>query len=301
MLGLNFKREKKDILKRAPGKSRISIFFELFFRKLWGLCKVNLLYVLTMLPTFVVTMFAVGILSSRITEFFAPMLAEGMGLTLADMANQELSLAIIIFDIMTRIVLSVAFVVFLGMGPVTAGITYILRNYAREEHTWLWSDLWRNIKANFKQSTVLWMMDIAVFIALVVAFSFYISMGGAALYLVYGLVFVTIMYLMMHIYVYQIMVTFKLPFKDVLKNALLMSLQTVPQNLLMIVILSAIHIGLPYFGMTTGSIMTVFPVFLLLEALLLIAASGFMTNFFIYPTVEKYIKQAENIDDSLGE
>ena len=296
MFGLNFKKEKKDILKRPPGRSRISIFFELFFRKIWGLCKVNLLYILAMIPTFIITMFAVGILSSRITEFIAPMLAEGMGLSTINMANEEFALTIIVFDIIVRFVLSILFVVFLGMGPVTAGITYILRNYAREEHTWLLSDLWRHAKSNFVQALLLWVLDMVVFFALVVAFDFYSSLDGAAFYLVYVLIFVAIMYLMMHLYVYQVMVTFKLSFKDVLKNAMFMALQTVPQNLLMIAILAFIHIAIPYFGITTGSMTTAFPIFLLIEALFLVATSGFMTNFFIYPTVEKYIRQAERVD-----
>ncbi len=297
MFGLNFKKEKKDILKRPPGRSRISIFFELFFRKLRDLCKANLLYVLAMIPAFIITLFVVGILSSRITGFFAPMLAEGMELAAADIANEEFSLAVIVLDIMIRFVLATAFTVFLGIGPVTAGMTYILRNYAREEHAWLWNDLWRNAKTNFVQSMIIWVLDIAVLVVMVVAFDFYLSLSGAASYLIYGLVFIAVMYLMMHLYVYQIVVTFRLPLKDVLKNAMLMALQTVPQNLLMIVILALIHIGIPYFGLVSGSIMTTFPVFLLLEALILIAASGFMTNFFIYPTVEKYIKQAERVDE----
>ncbi len=303
MFGLRFKREKKDILKRPPGRSGIFVFFELLFRKFWGLCKANLLYVLVMIPAFAVTLFVVGILSSKITAFFTPMLAEGMGIAAVDMANEDLALSVIVLDVMFRMVLSVTFTVFLGMGPVTAGITYILRNYAREEHTWLWNDLWRMIKSNFIQSTLLWVLDIAVFVALVVAFDFYVSLGGVGLYLVYVLIFVAIMYLMMHLYVYQVMVTFRLSFKNVLKNSMLMAIQTVPQNLLMIAVLALLHLGIPYFGLAAGNITTAFPLYLLMEALFLLAVSGFMTNFFIYPTVEKYIKQAEcsNKADTLDE
>ena len=36
-------------------------------------------------------------------------------------------------------------------GPAKAAMKYITRNYARDEHVWLWSDFWSAFKTNWKQ------------------------------------------------------------------------------------------------------------------------------------------------------
>ncbi len=288
----NYNKPGKGVQKRDPNQPRTSLFFELFFRKLWDLCKVNLLYILLMLPTFIVTMLIVGIITSRLTEVAAPIFAQMMGLGAADLSNLELTTSLIGFDLGARVILAALFTIFLGQGPATAGITYVLRNYGREEHAWLWSDTWRNIKSNFKQAIALWFMDLAVFFVMVVAFGFYAASASWGLAATCVLAFIVALYLMMHIYVYQIMITFELPFKHVIKNSVIMSIMTAPKTLLMLLILAVVHIGLPclIFAVSKSGIGLI--IFILLEIIFLPAASAFTTNFFIYNTVEKYIKQA---------
>ncbi len=301
----NYNKPGKGVQKRDPNQPRTSLFFELLFRKLWDLCKVNLLYVLLLIPTFIITMVIVGVVTSRFTELAAPILANIMGLETADLSNMQLSTSLIGFDLGARIVLAVLFVIFLGSGPATAGITYVLRNYAREEHAWLWSDTWRNIKSNFKQSMGLWLLDLAVFFVMVVAFDFYAKAGGWGTVATYVLLCIATMYLMMHIYVYQIMITFELKFRHVLKNSVIMALMTAPKTLLMLIILVVVHIGIPVLFLFIGNIGIPMLIFILLEIIFLPAASAFTTNFFIYNTVEKYIKQAleaaENAENATQE
>ena len=302
----NFDRPGKGVNKRDPNQPRTSIYFELLGRKLWDLCKVNFLYILLAIPTFIVTMLIVGVATSRFTDAVAPVLTEILDLGSADASNSQLSTYLLGFDLAIRGIFAGLFAIFLGLGPVTAGITYILRNYGREEHAWLWSDTWRNIKSNFKQSILLWIIDLAVFFVLVVALDFYGRTGQAwGTVAFYMILCVSLLYLMMHIYVYQIMITFELPFKNVLKNSFIMALMTAPKTLLMLVILAVIHIGLPVLLITINNSWLLI-IFILLEIIFLPAASMFTTNFFIYNTVEKYIKQAleqaENKDtDGSGE
>ena len=288
----NYNKPGKGVEQRDPNQPRTSLFFELFFRKLWDLCKVNMLYVLLILPTFIITMIIVGVLSSRLTDIVAPIFAQIMGLGAVDMSNVQFVTSLVWFDLGARAVIAVLFVIFLGAGPATAGITYVLRNYAREEHAWLWSDTWRNLKSNFKQAALLWILDLGVFFVMVIAFNFYLNYGNLGLVALGVLLFVTVLYLMMHIYVYQIMITFVLPFRNVLKTSVIMALMTAPKTLLMLIILAAVHIGLPVLLITFGKSVGGLIIFILLEVLVLPAASAFMTNFFIYNTVEKYIKQA---------
>jgi len=55
-------------------------------------------------------------------------------------SNQEFMQITVYIDLISRVLVTILFTVLWGMGPVTCGFTYVLRNYAREEHSWLFSD-----------------------------------------------------------------------------------------------------------------------------------------------------------------
>ncbi len=285
-LWFNYEKVGKGVPKPDPEKPRTSVYFELLLRKMWDMCKTNLLYMLLLIPTFVLTMLVSGVVISPITDSLATVFAR-------DLEGIQLGTMLVTFDVAARALLSVWFMVFLGMGPATAGMTYIVRNFGREEHAWLWSDMWRNIKVNFKQSIALWILDLAVFFVVVVALRFYSRIDGVGKIASYILFVVSFMYLMMHVYVYQMLVTFELPFKYILKNSVILALMTAPRTILMLIIAAAIHIGIPYLLFVTGSMGLPMIIFVLLEILLLPTATAFTTNFFIYPEIEKLIKQAQ--------
>jgi uncharacterized membrane protein YesL len=59
------KEPKKEILKGAPAKQGIELFFDVFWREFWELCKLNLIFILFCLP--VVTIPAALTAMSKIT------------------------------------------------------------------------------------------------------------------------------------------------------------------------------------------------------------------------------------------
>ena len=46
------------------------------------------------------------------------------------------------------------------IGPATAGFTYVLRNFSREEHSFVWMDFFDNFKKNFKQSFIVSLLNL---------------------------------------------------------------------------------------------------------------------------------------------
>ncbi len=299
MFGYNYNTPGKGVNKRDPNQPRISIFFELLFRKLWNLCKVNLFYILTAIPTLLVTMVVVGILSSRVTEVAIPFVAGALELPPDDLSNPLMVSMVAKFDVFMRMVFAFLFLVFLGQGPVTAGITYILRNYAREDHAWFFSDWWKNTRTNFRQALIVWVVDLAAFCIFTVSIGIYLTIGGAISYLAGVVIAVCLIYLMMHFYIYQLMITFENSLVAIFRNAFVLAMQRLPRNLLMLLILLAVHIGLPIVGIMAGWKGITWILFLGAEVLILVAASGFMTNFFIYPQLERYIKESkqENVTE----
>ncbi len=283
----NYERPGKGVQKRDPNQSRITLYFELLFRKSWDLCKVNLIYVLLTIPLFIGTMCVMGVVTSDLTDSLATVIANIMGL---DSLNPQYYIAILGMDLGLRVVFSTLFMVFLGMGPVTAGVTYVVRNYGNEEHVWLWSDIWKNIKNSFKQSILLWIMDLFFFVNLVFAFKFYNGIGGLGNIALYLLSVVSLLYLMMHIYVYQIMITFKISFGNIIKHSIILALMTAPKILLMLAILLVVHMGIPLLIIMIGKNSIAIGIFILLEILFLPAASAFTTNFFTCTVVKELIK-----------
>lgn len=294
MFGYNYSRPGKGVNKRNPNQSRISIFFELLFRKLWDLCKANLTYILLSIPTLIVTMIVVGIVSSRITNAAMPIVAQMLGLASVDTTNAELMQYVVRIDTSLRIMLAFLFMVFLGQGPITAGFTYILRNYAREEHAWFFSDWWQHAKSNFLQALMVWIIDLVALCIFTVSIDVYAGFSGIAVYFVGIVVVVCAIYLMMHFYIYQLMITFENSLKNIYRNAFILTMQKLPQNLLMLIVLLAIHIGIPIAGFMLGWKASRLSIFFGAEVFILAAVSGFMTNFFVYPQLEKYINESDS-------
>ena len=108
----NYAKEGPGVKKDEPQKKRFFYFFELYFRKFGKLITLSLLYSLFILPIFIVTHFVL------------------LGNTFA-----------CIFYLIP----------ILTVGPATAGATYVLRNFAREEPTFLAGDFFEAFRSNYKR------------------------------------------------------------------------------------------------------------------------------------------------------
>lgn len=112
------------------------------------------------------------------------------------------------------------------IGPATAGFTYVLRNYAREEHAFLFSDFIDAFRKNWKQSALLFVLNCACIFLIVNAFIFYWSMESTLFAIIaMGICFfLGIILLFMNYYAHLMIVTTALPFKHILKKFFLFKL-----------------------------------------------------------------------------
>ena len=294
----SFDKPGKGVDLNAPPKRSFFRFWDIFGRKFTHFVRVNLVYVLTSIPTFLLVFFLTGLVSSAILDVpslqsmlqnLAQQTAENMGDS--NLMTQQLNQMIVIFDLFMRFVLTYLFVILWGMGPATAGLTYVLRNFAREEHAWIWSDFKDALKSNFKQSAIVFLIDLVVFVLFYVAFAFYLQMSGFLGAMRYVIVVIAIIYTMMHFYLYPMMVTFQLSLKDLYRNALLFAIGKLPSNLLILAILLLIHVGSVLMAINFGGsyFMLILFVILLLEILILQSFSAFIVNFHAYPKMKKYM------------
>lgn len=272
----NYSKPGKGVNKRNPEQPRIQVFFDVLPRKVWDLIKLNILYLLTAIPFFVVTMIVAGIVSAPLVD---------------SLVNQLDNVNLVGFDIVLRVVFAFLFIIFLGQGPVTAGYIYIIREHGREHPCWLISDFFERCKSNFKQGILLWIIDLAVLYLFTVAIRFYGQSG--LIILQYVMILVAALYATMHIYVYQMMVTFDLPLKSILSNSLLLAMAKAPASLLILLLNIVIYAVIPVVVILTAKSFIVILILLLVEVLILPPITSFTINFYIDPILDRYIN-AEN-------
>lgn len=260
----------------------MSGLLEILKRKKGNLCKVNAFYFITSLPTFVVTMILFGVFSSQILANIEPMLAE------VNWGNGEASgISVYLWlDTVMRGMFAFWFLIFIGQGPTTAGITFILRSYSQEEHVWFFSDWFKYTMSNFRQALTVWILDIVAVFVLVYAYDFYVVNDNGFFVLNIIVVLVAFIYIMAHFYIYPLMITFKNTILNTIKNAIILALQNIYQNLLILLVMVFVHVGIPLMVVVCNWSMLILVIYVVAEILILPALTWMLINYIIYPQLE---------------
>lgn len=190
------------------------------------------------------------------------------------------------------------------IGPATAAYTYVLRNFAREEHAFVWWDFIDAFKNNFKQSFVAGIIDIVFTFLFVYDALFYWSLRGTQLstgnyfFLAFSIT-ALIIYLFIRYYVYTVMVTFELKLRYVFKDAAIFAIVGLKNNfcalisqlITLVAYIGGIFVAAQY--ATQGVFLVIFIFWFLIFALFLPAFLQFIAVFSTYPIIEKYMMPKE--------
>lgn len=305
----DYTKEGKGVYPDDPPKGPISTFFSVLGRKFWKICTINILYVVFSLPALILAFFS----ASFVVQTFLPgMTVESLvklfeesglilqeGVTMQDFANVQM---LQIFFITAMFLVGLSLVI---VGPVHAGVTYVLRNYSREEHAFVWLDFKENALKNLKQSLISGLISVLLTFIFVVNFSFYssssfISNDILRVFLKTLVVILFILWCMVQMYLYPMMVTFQLTLKQLLKNCMLFSILRLPLNILMLFFSTLILFVIPGVLLFMGYGITV----MLAGVWYVVLAFGLnllMTNFFVYRALDKYmikrIRDAESLNE----
>ncbi len=283
LFSANYNKPGPGVEKDAPPKPRFFIFFEVLKRKFWHLIRVNFLYVLCNIPALVLAFAVSSVYMQKI-----------------NIDNGGFS------DLYIRVFVAVImmFLSVITIGPVQAGFTYILRNYSREEHAFIWWDFKDNFIKNFKQGMIITGIDLVVMYILGIALNFYINYKGFLSIAASAFVFLSIViFCIMHLYLYPMLVTVKLSIKNLYKNAFIFSILKLLPNILFFV-LNILIAYATFYNPIIGVI---------LYLLIIPSFIGLMNNFFVNPTIKKYVvdplqpadgkndEDEEDTDDDSGE
>lgn len=202
----DYERVGKGITKDPDQKLPLFKFLDIFFSHFSKLVLVNFIFILALLP------------------FAGIMLVEYLGL-----GNLVFY---IIFVLLGAVV-----------GPAVCGFTKVLRNISCRRPVFIWSDFWKAARTNFKQGAIMGIIDMFSIVAMSFAFPLYYTMGEQngffkipfAICLVCSFLFV-----MMHFYIYLLIVSTTLSLWKILKNSLYLTaieIKTSIVNLITTVIL----------------------------------------------------------------
>lgn len=258
-------------------KNRWQLFMEMLRTRLSALCRMNLIYVLPWLPTlFVLAMFYTNCTSvmnypyqvdAMLQQINAGTVLEDGSVqveltdgstetyTQADIATLK-ELDAISDDqlqadtatyIESQLLLTLLLLVpcIFITGPWTAGVSYVTRNWARDEHAFIWSDMKDAMKENWKGSLVISAITSVVPLLVYLCWVFYGEMPADSTLMAVLLqlgqmipLMVGVIWYMAVTYAYPMLVTYKMSVKTVLRNSLILAIGRLPMSVGMRLLLS---------------------------------------------------------------
>ncbi len=185
------------------------------------------------------------------------------------------------------IVLNMLYVVFclpiVTIGPATAGLTKVLRNFAREEPAFLWGDFIEAFKKNFRQAFLYSLLDLLILAILLLDLMAVANVPNKILMIVSlaAILFTLTVYIFMRYYIYNMMVTFHLTLWQLLKNAFIFCWASFFRNLLLTIVVGGVlYLMIQYLSL---------PLLLFVLVFLYFSFSGLLVNFVVNIPIKKYM------------
>lgn len=240
------KSGKGDFRKEDMPETRWQLFFDTLKTRLSGLCRLNLMYAVIWLPLMIVLMINLTTIFSNLNmisfikqnnyaAYVQQMQDSESEVSITEEEYNELAQADTdvsgyldssIMKILLWLIPCIAIT-----GPFTAGVSYVTRNWSRDEHAFIWSDFIDAVKANWKQGLVVSSITSVIPIITYIGFKTYGQMAQTQILLMVPQMLILVLAIIWFIsvtYMHPIEVTYDLKIKGVLKNGLLLGIARLP-------------------------------------------------------------------------
>ena len=183
------------------------------------------------------------------------------------------------FSVISYILLGLSLLFLITFGLTNVGTTYILRNLARGDAVFMWSDFWYAIKRNWKQGIIMGILDLLILVLLIFNIRFYFYglnntfLNGIQFYIAVAMLF---LWFFMRFYIYILLVTFDLKIFKIFKNALIFAIIGFKRNfmaLLGLLLLVFLNFAILYYIQPLG---------IVLPLVLTLSNGAFMTTYAAY-------------------
>lgn len=233
----DFTKDGKGVSKAETEniKPNLSGFFKQYKNKFSRLLSVNIFMVLGNFPLFFAGMAYAGYGATHTTipaYFLFPIINamdkfDPSPVSAALYAIYGLQGPAMHFSTVSYILLALSLLTLFTFGLTNVGTTYILRNLARGDAVFMWSDFWYAIKRNWKQGILIGILDILFSFLSVFNIRYYFLalndtfINGIMFYISLAML---ILWFYMRFYMYLLLVTFDLSIPKILKNSLIFSI-----------------------------------------------------------------------------
>lgn len=243
------KAGQKDYSEMDMPKNRVSLFFLVLKDHFFDLVKVNLLQLIFWIPFMLWTYI----------NFAAIQSIDAAALLEQESGTAELMNAIASYLTMWLIGMIPCVAI---TGPSSAGAAYIMRNWARDQHAFLFSDFKDAFKSNWKQALPVSVITSLVPILAYTAVAYYGQMASYNAVMIVPLIVVlsaTLIWALMLPLLYPLLIGYELRFKDLIKNAFLMAAARLP-HMLLARIVTFIPVAILFAGIYMGNAIAVIAV-----------------------------------------
>ncbi|MBP3646611.1 MAG: YesL family protein [Clostridia bacterium] len=228
------KSGKGDYTKEDLPTTRWQLFWEMLRVRFASLFKLNLLYMIAWIPAIIVIGRGVMLAYSglaNVVEHQAMMIAGEITEDAFRQINGEFMEAVKALLMQTLVLLVPALAV---TGPFTAGISYVTRNWARDEHAFVLSDFMDAVKENWKHALITSTITGLAPLLMYVCITFYGQMAAqSVLYAIPQalIIMVGVVWMSALMYIYPQMVTYKINYKGLLRNSIIMVIGRLPMTI----------------------------------------------------------------------
>ena len=224
------KSGKGDYNKENLPRNRWQLFWEMLRVRFTGLFRLNIIAIAVFIPLLYVCAQMVNNLFTLMTVYVT--VEQDMAAATQDMLN--------LYNNFGPAIQSVLNVSFLWMipciaitGPAQAGMAYVTRNWARDEHAFVWSDFKDAVRDNWKQALGVSVITGFVPFAMLLCWQFYGSLaGGSVLYIIPQIFALTLglLWMLALTYMYPMLVTYDMKFGQIIKNGFLLAIGRLPHT-----------------------------------------------------------------------
>ena len=237
------KSGKGDYRKEDLPRTRWQLFWEMLRVRLSGLMRLNLLYMLIWLPTiFVLAFGTLGLIFNLLPDAVVADNPEA-NVEEGEMPSQEAdpekieawdpvqvasTMQSLFLLILVLLVPCIAIT-----GPFTAGLSYVTRNWARDEHAFAFSDFKDAVKANWKPSLVISFITSLMPLIMYLCWTYYGELANQNAFMVIPQTVTVMLGLLWSLavtYTYPMIVTYQMRLKDVLRNSFLLAVGRLPMS-----------------------------------------------------------------------
>lgn len=286
-------RVGKGVEKGEVKEPTFKNFFKYFGRSFTKLLNVNLMFTFFCIPLFFALFAIAGYFDPSAPTAVRSMASTLNGLLINGEYNPLTMSLFGVYGVKTGAIsaTSPASYVFYGISLLTvftwgyanAGMAYTIRNIQKGEPVFVWSDYFRTLKKNAVQALVVGIIDAAV-IALMfynLRFYSYNSSKTVFFFLYIATIVMMFLYAVMRMYIYPLLVTFRLKTFKIFKNALIFTVLGLKRNvlgLLGVAIVVALNVLLVY---------VFFPLGIIMPFVLTFAICGYIGMYAAYPKIKE--------------